>query len=318
MAMAMSPEDFKNNHKTSYLFKEWELLGQKIKETKELGESDPGFLTVAEEEINRLEKEQSELFLQMEHILNKDIEEEGEIKEAIVEIRAGAGGEEAALFAAMLAEMYQKYAARVGWEVAITDESKTDIGGYKEVVMEFFGKGVFDALQYESGVHRIQRIPPTEKQGRVHTSTASVAVMPVRKTSKIEINPADLAIEFSRSGGAGGQNVNKVETAVRITHKPSGLVVRCTSERSQHKNREKAIQILKAKLQVLEDERAASTVGSDRKSQIGTGDRSEKIRTYNFLQDRITDHRIKESWHNIEKIINEGALDDMFLALRSA
>jgi peptide chain release factor 1 len=199
-----TPDDFKNNHKTSYLYREWESLGQKIKETKELGESDPGFLSVAEEEVSRLEKEQAELFLQMEHIMSKDIEEEGEVKEAIVEIRAGAGGEEAALFATMLAEMYQKYAAKVGWEVAITDESKTDIGGYKEVVMEFFGKGVFEALQYESGVHRIQRIPPTEKQGRVHTSTASVAVMPVRKTSKIEINPADLEIEFSRSGGAGG------------------------------------------------------------------------------------------------------------------
>jgi hypothetical protein len=167
-----TPDDFKNNHKTSYLYREWESLGQKIKETKELGESDPGFLSVAEEEVSRLEKEQAELFLQMEHIMSKDIEEEGEVKEAIVEIRAGAGGEEAALFATMLAEMYQKYAAKVGWEVAITDESKTDIGGYKEVVMEFFGKGVFEALQYESGVHRIQRIPETgiriaETRGRI-------------------------------------------------------------------------------------------------------------------------------------------------------
>jgi peptide chain release factor 1 len=251
----------------------------------------------------------------MEKILDKDKEEEGEIKEMVLEVRAGTGGEEAALFATMLAEMYQKYATRRGWQFSTIDESKTDLGGYKEASFEFFGKGVYEAFQYESGVHRVQRVPPTEKQGRVHTSTASVAVMPIRKVSKIEINPADIEIDFSRSGGAGGQNVNKVETAVRITHKPSGLVVRCTSERSQHKNRDKAFQILQAKLQVLEDERHAKEEGGDRKAQIGTGDRSEKIRTYNFLQDRITDHRIKESWHNIEKIINEGDMDNMIKAL---
>lgn len=316
--MSYEPEDFKGSHKTAYLYSEWERLGREKKEAEALLATDPSFGAVAEEEISRLSQAQQDLWEQMEKILDKDKEEEDSVREVVLEVRAGTGGEEASLFAVLLAEMYQKYAARRGWQVSIVDESKTDLGGYKEASFEFFGEGVYEALRYESGVHRIQRIPPTEKQGRVHTSTASVAVMPIRKVSKIEINPADIEIDFSRSGGAGGQNVNKVETAVRITHKPSGLVVRSTSERSQHKNRDKAIQILQAKLQDLEDQRHAKEEGGDRKAQIGTGDRSEKIRTYNFLQDRITDHRIKESWHNIEKIINEGELDSMVEALIKA
>jgi len=204
--------------------------------------------------------------------------------------------------------MYEKYAAQKGWDFKKLDESRSELGGYKEASFEIDGKGAYDLLQYETGVHRVQRIPATEKSGRIHTSTASVVIMPVREFKNIEINPADLEMEFSRSGGAGGQNVNKVETAVRIIHKPTGLAVRCTSERSQLKNREKAMSILVAKIELAEREQEHKKLSAERKQQIGTGDRSEKIRTYNILQDRITDHRIKKSWSNIEKIF-AGYLD---------
>jgi peptide chain release factor 1 len=237
--------------------------------------------------------------------------------EIILEVRAGAGGEEAALFAKKLAEMYRKFAALEGWGVKVLDESQTDLGGYKEASFEIRGQDVYKKLRFETGVHRIQRIPETEKSGRVHTSTASVAILPVRKKTKIEINPADIEIEFSRSGGAGGQNVNKVETAVRLTHKPTGIVVRSQSERNQGANREQAMTVLSAKLQQLEDEREAAKYSGERKAQVGTADRSEKIRTYNILQDRITDHRIKESWHNIEKIF-QGYIEPIIEALQVA
>lgn len=231
-----------------------------------------------------------------------------EPKSIIFEIRAGAGGEEAALFASDLANMYTKYAESKGYRVVLISKSKTGLDGYKEVVYEMTGKGVYRTFRHESGVHRIQRIPATEKSGRIHTSTASVAVLPVYPQESFEIKPDDLEITFSKAGGPGGQNVNKVETAVRILHKPTGVIVHSTQERSQLKNRERAMSILQAKL--LEESRIKEAAESSkaRREQIGTQDRSEKIRTYNFLQDRITDHRIKKSWHNIENIM-AGNLD---------
>src|SRR3990167_8888375 len=207
----------------------------------------------------------------------------------VMELRAGAGGDEAAIFARDLKEMYQKYAESRGWKTRIIDD----------LTLEIAGEGVYDALRYETGVHRVQRVPLTEKSGRIHTSTASIAVLPIRSKSKVEVNPADIEMEFSRSGGAGGQNVNKVETAVRLVHTPSGIDVRASSERSQKANREKAMQILSAKLEQMHEEDEAKKHADLRKGQIGTADRSEKIRTYNYLQDRVTDHRLKESWHKL-------------------
>lgn len=227
---------------------------------------------------------------------------------AILELRAGAGGDEAALFAADLFRMYQSYSQKRGWEFSIIDESKNEVGGYKEAIAEIKGKGVYDMLKYESGVHRIQRIPATEKSGRIHTSTASIAILPIAEEKEINIKDSDIEVSFSRAGGPGGQNVNKVETAVRILHKPTGIVISSREERSQLKNRERAMQVLRAKLLDEQLRKEEETVRKERQEQIGTGDRSEKIRTYNFLQDRVTDHRIKESWHNIQAIM-DGNLD---------
>jgi peptide chain release factor 1 len=213
--------------------------------------------------------------------------------------------------------MYVKYAQSKGWKAKTLEESRSDLGGIKDAQLEIKGENAYREMQYETGVHRVQRIPATEKQGRIHTSTASVAIMPIYKRIKIEVPPQDIETEFSRSGGAGGQNVNKVETAVRLIHKPTGIDVRCTSERSQKQNREKAMTLLLSKLQQKKDEDEARERAADRKSQVGTGDRSEKIRTYNFPQDRITDHRIKESWSNIEKIMG-GAIGPILEALEKA
>ncbi len=236
--------------------------------------------------------------------------------EIVLEVRAGAGGDEASLFAWELAHMYELFSMAKGWQWKTNYESKSELGGYKEASFEIKGKDVYKMMRYETGVHRVQRIPATEKNGRVHTSTASVAVLPIRKKVLFEINPADLEMEYSRSGGKGGQNVNKVETAVRLIHKPTGLDVRSTNERSQLANREKALMILAAKLQQLKEEEEAKKYAGVRKDQIGTGDRSEKIRTYNFSQDRVTDHRIKKSWHNLPRIM-EGGIGEIIGALQS-
>jgi len=226
------------------------------------------------------------------------------IQKIILEIRAGAGGDEAAIFAADLARMYQKYAAKNGWKFVILDSNQTSLDGYKTLVAEIDGENVYDDLKQESGVHRIQRIPKTEKSGRVHTSTASVAILPIVEAREVNIKDTDLEVSFSRSGGPGGQNVNKVETAVRILHKPTGIVVSSRSERFQHANREKAMEVLRAKLFEMEQNKTAGSMGDLRREQIGSADRSEKIRTYNFPDDRITDHRISKKWHNIEEILN--------------
>lgn len=301
----------KENSKTQFLASEIERLNRKREETSALQE-DSEMKDMALEEIKGIDEQIQLLEKQVTNILEKEEGEEQESpKEIILEVRAGAGGDEASLFAMELAEMYMKYAEMKGWQWRNIYESKNELGGYKEAVFEIKGNGVYDALQYETGVHRVQRVPVTEKQGRIHTSTASVAILPIRKKTTVELNPADLEFETSRSGGAGGQNVNKVETAVRVIHKPTGIDVRSTAERSQLKNKERALQILTAKLQEKKETEEAEKYAEKRKKQIGTGDRSEKIRTYNFPQDRITDHRIKESWGNIEKIL-AGDLDKIF------
>ena len=306
---------YKQNKKTSYLADSFEDLERREQELVALS-ADPAMKELAEGDLSDINIQKTELLAQMDAILEADKVEEEFPNEIILEIRAGAGGEEAALFARNLAEMYQGYAVLQEWGTRIIDESKTPLDGYKQVTIEIRGKDVYKKMRYETGVHRIQRVPETEKMGRVHTSTASVAVLPIRKKVKYEINPADLEIEFSRAGGKGGQNVNKVESAVRIVHIPTGLEVRATSERSQGANKEQAMSILGAKIQALKEEEEAKKYSQERKDQIGTGDRSEKIRTYNILQDRITDHRLKKSWHNID-VIFEGHLEDIIDSLAS-
>ena len=260
-------------------------------------------------------KELSIEFSRLEKKLKEIAKGANDSQNAIIEIRAGTGGDEAALFARELYLMYSRFAERKGWEATLINESKNELGGYKEVVFEVNGPEAFRTLRWESGVHRVQRIPETEKSGRIHTSTASVAVLPRAREMDLEIRPQDIKIEFFRSSGPGGQNVNKVETAVRIYHLESGLIVTSQESRSQQKNRESALALLRTKLLDEQSQKEAKKIAAERRSQIGTGDRSEKIRTYNFPQDRITDHRIRESWHNIESIL-DGNLKPIIEALR--
>ena len=314
--MSLNIEELKKDHKTNYLAGVLERLMEQEKEVEEMLQSDASLKEMAEGELKEIRGQKDATEKQIQDILDKEKEEDESPNEIVLEVRAGAGGDEAALFAWELAHMYEKFAEMKKWQWKTNYESKNDIGGYKEASFEVKGPGVYQYMRYETGVHRVQRIPATEKNGRVHTSTASVAVLPIRKKVNFVINPADLEMEYSRSGGKGGQNVNKVETAVRLIHKPTGLDVRSTNERSQLANREKAMMILTAKIQQLKEEEEAKKYAGVRKDQIGSGDRSEKIRTYNFPQDRITDHRIKKSWHNLPKIL-EGEMGDIFASLES-
>jgi peptide chain release factor 1 len=310
------PLDYADDHRVSFLVQEWQRLTQAEKDAQELIEVDPAMKELAEKELREIDEQKETLLDQIEKIIGDPNEREWP-NEVVLEVRAGVGGEEASLFAEELAQMYLKYAEARGWSRRALDESRAALGGYKEAQFELKGEGCYKLLQFETGVHRVQRVPTTEKQGRIHTSTASVAILPIYKRTKIEINPADLEIETSRSGGAGGQNVNKVETAVRIIHKPTGIDVKCTSERSQAQNKEKALKLLASRIQQMQDEKEARERAADRKAQVGTGDRSEKIRTYNFPQDRVTDHRIKESWSNVPKIMN-GGIEPILTALAKA
>ncbi|MFA5931914.1 MAG: PCRF domain-containing protein [Candidatus Paceibacterota bacterium] len=314
--MSLDIEELKKNHNTSYLASILEKLFREEAEVREMLASDDSLHEMAAKELKFIQEERERIEKQVQEILDKDKEAEEFPNEIVLEVRAGAGGDEASLFAWELAHMYEKFAEMQHWQWKVNYENKSDLNGYKEASFEIKGKDVYKKMRYETGVHRVQRIPATEKNGRVHTSTASVAVLPIKKKITFIINPADFEMEYSRSGGKGGQNVNKVETAVRIIHKPTGLDVRSTNERSQLANREQAMMILTAKLQQLEEEKEASKYAGERKNQIGTGDRSEKIRTYNFSQDRVTDHRIKKSWHNLPKIL-EGGIEEIIKDLDS-
>lgn len=314
--MQFNLEQLKKDHKTSYFALEYERLLEEEEKVNNMVREDESLRDLALEELQNIKFQKEAIERQLEEIVKSDEEEEEFPNEIILEVRAGAGGDEASLFAWELAHIYEKFSEKNKWSWKILNESLSNAGGFKEASFEVRGRDVYKLLRYETGVHRVQRIPATEKNGRIHTSTASVAVLPLKKKTTIVINPADLEIEYSRSGGAGGQNVNKVETAVRLIHKPTGEDVRCTTERTQLGNREKAMQMLTSKLQMIKDEEDAKKYSGNRKNQIGTADRSEKIRTYNFPQDRVTDHRIKESWSNIPGIM-EGNINKIIEALSS-
>ena len=264
------------------------------------------------EELNELSAKEHELSEQLKvMLLPKDPNDD---KDVIIEVRAGTGGEEAALFGADLLRMYTRYAERHGYKAELMNENYTEKGGVKEVVLSLQGKGAYSRMKFESGVHRVQRVPETESQGRIHTSAATVAVLPEAEDVEVDINPNDLQIDTYRSGGAGGQHVNKTESAIRITHIPTGLVVQCQDERSQHKNRDKAMRVLKSRLLELYQSKAAEAEADERKSQVGSGDRSERIRTYNFPQSRVTDHRIGLTLYKLEAFL-DGDMDEIIDAL---
>ena len=295
-------------------FREYKKIKQSMEEAEELMQ-DPDMKELAEEEYYASKEKLPKLEEELKVLLiPKDPDDD---KNIICEIRAGAGGEEAALFAGTLFRMYTMYAEKKHWKLEILNENETGLGGYKEISFMITGKGVYSRLKFESGVHRVQRVPDTESSGRIHTSTATVAVLPVVEDVEIEINPADIKMEVFRSSGAGGQHVNKTSSAVRLIHIPTGMVAECQTERSQTQNREYAMKLLQSRLYEKERQERDSKLASERKSQIGSGDRSEKIRTYNYPQGRITDHRIGLSIYQMEDFLN-GNLDEMIDNLTAA
>jgi peptide chain release factor 1 len=297
-------------------YREYKEVERQIEEARELlEEEDSEIVELAQSELDDLEPRVEALAEQLRVMLIP--KDPRDAKNVIVEIRAGAGGDEAGLFAADLARMYMRYAENQGWKTEILSSNETGVGGYKEVVFQVSGKGAFSRLKYESGVHRVQRVPITETSGRIHTSTATVAVLPEMDDVEIEIDPSDLIIENYMSSGPGGQHMQKNATAVRITHKPSGIVVSCENQRSQTQNRMQALAVLRARLYDIEQQKIASEIDEARRLQVGSGQRSEKIRTYNFPQNRVTDHRIGMSSYNLEAVL-DGDLDDFIEALASA
>ena len=298
------------------LFRKYRSVKTQIEENRQLlHDPDPDIKAMAQEELHELEEELPKIEYQLKvQLIPKDPLDE---KNTILEIRAGTGGEEAALFAADLFRMYSRYAELKGWKVEIMSESPTEAGGYKEIICLISGDKVYSHLKYEAGAHRVQRVPVTETQGRIHTSAATVAVMPEAEDVDVDIRPEDIKIDVYRASGAGGQHVNKTESAVRITHIPTGLVVTCQDERSQHKNKARAMKVLASRLLALEQERQSSEQAADRRAQVGSGDRSERIRTYNFPQGRCTDHRINLTLYSLDRIM-EGEIDGLLEALAQA